>query len=195
MDLTKNFNEDFCNIYGYDLLEKLDEFFLYAMERTTGVSRQIDEWYCSSSVEKHDALNYSYHFDIYREVEDSDNEEICVTFYTGINVGCELVDYSLEGKSLATGSKTIQVVKGIEVDWSYYPDADGVRRKNIELVVMKHQDKILEMKAKQYYDNYVTGGGTVSTDNYYREYFDKLHSINIHWNYIYEDEEVFINYQ
>ena len=195
MDLSKDFNEDFISMYGEELLGKLDQFFLDAMGYTKSVSKQIDDWDCSSFVEKHDALNYSYHFQMYRELEGSDDEEVCVTFYTGVDVGCELVDYSLEGRSLVTGFKTVQVLKGIEVDWNQYPDAEGIRRNNIESIVMRHQDKILEMKAKQDYDNYVTGGGTVSTDTYYRDYFGKLRSRNIHWNYVYEDEEVYINYQ
>ncbi len=187
-----DFENEVVEKHGPEFLHKLNSFIETALEKNEGVSIEIGSWEVYSYLEKHDSLNYSYHFEAYnREEEDV---TIDFTFYTGIDVGCELVHYSLEGQSLKHSPKTIDVLVDLKPDWPKYPDANETKKNLITTVLNSHKDKIMDIYQKQDYDNYVTGGGTVKTQKYYEQQFNKYKEKGLHWICVYEQEEVYPNF-
>lgn len=195
MDMTNDFVRDVTDAYGDSFYLKLDVFIEKALEMDAGLHEGIDDWEASSSIEKHDQLNYSYHFDVYRKNDGVDDDEICFTFYTGIDVGCELVDYSIDGKSLMNQPRHERVLVDLVPDWSMYPNATDLLKKKVEIVLGHNKEKIMEIYRKQGYDNYVTGGGTIVTDKFYKSELDRFRGMNLHWELVYEDVEVDVTYR
>lgn len=193
------------NDFKTDVREKfseadLDTFYLYIdkrLEDTNDTSETINEWDCSLSIEKHDALNHSYHFEFNKE--DNSDISVCVSYYTGIDVGCEMVDFSVDGLSLLDKPLVIRVFSHVDIKWSQYLFLDEVKDKSelsqfkvmkIENLFRQYKEKIESLINKQSYDNYVTGGGTVSTNRYYREELQKIEDKGIFWDSVYVNETV-----
>lgn len=193
------------NDFKIDVVEKfsgedLDTFYLYIdkmLEDTNDTSETINEWECSLSIEKHDALNHSYHFEFNKE-EDSDIS-VCVSYYTGIDVGCEMVDFSVDGVSLLNKPLVVRVFSHVEINWSKYLFLAEAKNKSelsqfkimkIENLFKQYKEKIESLINKQGYDNYVTGGGTVSTNRFYREELQKIEDKGVFWDTVYTNETV-----
>ena len=141
-------------------------------------------WESSFEKEKHDALNYSYHISLCREVDD---QQIEVTFYTGIDVGCEMVHYSLEGDSITNRPNMVSVLVDLKLDWSRIKS--NVNPKIAQYMLDGSKEDILEIYRKQGYDNYVTGGGNCKTNKHYKSEFEKYHVRGLYWDCIYEEQE------
>jgi hypothetical protein len=66
---------------------------------------------------------------------------------------------------------------------------DRIKRQS-ETMLDYHKEKILDLYGKSSYDNYVTGGGTINTDQHYKDEFKKLNDRGIFWLPVYEEIEV-----
>lgn len=192
-DLTQDFNEEFLEKFTGEDLENIDAIIESILSDEE--SKNINSWVSSFEKEKHDALNFTYHVSITNtDIEDEDFE-ITLTFYTGIDVGCELVDYSFDGSSELHKTRFESVLSDITLDedavirnsnWD-----DKKRLLNLANQMFEHhKDEILDIYKKQNYDNYVTGGGTSKTNSHYQEQFDKFHKKGLYWNLVYEEVEV-----
>ncbi len=62
--------------------------------------------------------------------------------------------------------------------------------KKARIIFEREKSKILDLYNKQNYDNYVTGGGSTYTDNYYKEQFKKYTDNGLYWKLIYKEVEV-----
>ena len=183
MDMTADFNEDFSDKYSADDLLIVDSLMLLALEDDKDSS--IGNWESSLLREKHDALNYTYHISL-SKIDDPD-DIVEVSFYTGIDVGCELVDYSLGGCSLADKPMTQRVMYDLELDLSKMKQ--GINIKLAQAMLDGAKESIMELYSKQSYDNYVTGGGTVSTNSHYKDKLTKFHERGLYWKCLYREEE------
>lgn len=182
-DQTCDFEEGFIDKYSSDDLEAIMNLIDLAFDDKDSESN--NGWEMSLSKEKHDALNYTYHISLHK----TDDEDECIelSFYTGIDVGCELVDYSLGGLSLADKPNIQRVMYDLELDWSLIkPD---VSKKSAQTMLDGAKKEIMDIYSKQGYDNYVTGGGTTSTDKHYKEKLEKFNERGLYWNCLYRDEE------
>ena len=183
MDVTKDFNEDFTDKYSAEDLECIDLLILRALEDDEYSSN--GNWESSFSKEKHDALNHTYHISL-NKIDDPD-EAVEVSFYTGIDVGCELVDYSLGGCSLAYRPMTQRVMYDLKLDVTRL--SKGVAPDLAQYKLNQHKDEIMDIYSKQGYDNYVTGGGTASTNSHYKEKLARFNDMGLHWECLYREEE------
>ena len=182
-DQTVDFQNDFTEAYSDIELDIVWGLIEYALENDDSISG--GDWESSLSKEKHDALNYTYHISLNKI--DSEDEGVELSFYTGIDVGCELVDYSFDGCSLANEPMTQRVLFDLELDLSRIGKKTSVTIAQAVLKVKK--EEILEIYRKQGYDNYVTGGGTTNTDKHYKDKFDQFHKMGLFWTCLYRDEE------
>ena len=182
--------------------EDYDTFYIYIekmLEDDECISEIINGWNCSLSIEKNDALNHTYHFDFDREKNKYEDDTVSVSFYTGIQVGCEMVDYSLEGNSLVNQSKVISIFSHIEINWSKYlfhfnltekSELSEIQIKKIENIFNQNKEEIESIIQKQSYDDHVNGGGTFSTNSHYKNAFNKFENRNVFWNVVYKDQVV-----
>lgn len=182
-DLIDDFNEDFIGKYSLSDMAAVDDLILSALEDDKDSSK--GNWAASLLKEKHDALNYTYHISL-NKIDDED-EIVELSFYTGIDVGCELIDYSLSGLSLADRPNMQRVMYDLELDLSRMKQ--GVNLKLAQAMLDGNKKHIMEIYSKQNYDNYVTGGGTINTDKHYNNEFNRLNNIGLYWNCLYREEE------
>ncbi len=182
----QDFEDDFKLSYTAEDLEIVNKLIGEQLESDTGLYKTAGEWTADLSIEKHDALNHSYHISLSKD--ESDDEEISLTFYTGIDVGCELVEYSFCGNSILNTQKFEKVLDDLSVDWPRYK-AD-VNKNKIQWFLDASKDSIMEIYNKQNYDNYVTGGGTSVTDASYKEQLDSYRNRGLHWICEYKEIEV-----
>lgn len=187
-DQTMNFEEDFISKYSSEDLDSINSLLELGLDGE--VSESNGGWEISLSKEKHDALNYTYHFSLWKT--DDDDETVELSFYTGIDVGCELVDYSFEGLSLSDKPNMQRVMYDLELDLMLM-DA-GVNLKAMQTMLDGAKESIMDIYSKQGYDNYVTGGGTLSTDKHYKEKFKTYHNRGLYWTCLYREEEFDRNY-
>lgn len=194
MDQEDNFKEDFVNIYSEEEYDQISEAILLFLEGAEEKIKTVGVWCMSVSIEKHDALNETLHFDISKEGEDGEynDTEICLSYYTGIDVGCELIDYSFSGESLQYKPKYVTALTDIKPNWAMYNAMfpDGYNESLIQYKIDSVKDEIMEIYQKQNYDNYVTGGGTCKTNSHYKNKLDEFRERSIYWECIYEEVEV-----
>lgn len=191
VDVYEDFSYDYGLTYG-EGWEEVHSVVQKLLGNGEGGSETCGKWEGSSRIVKHDRLNYTYEITL-NSIDDED-QEIHLEFYTGIDVGCELVDYSFGGgASLPTTS--VRVAVGVKPDWSRYPTTLTENRKKLIIdVITGREDELLELHKKESYDNYVTGGGTVATNKHYKEKFDSYKERNIFFEFVYEDVIVDKNY-
>ncbi len=148
-----------------------------------------NNWTILQSVEKINALQYTHFITLSKESIGKDDEEVNLEYENGINNGTVLREYSLDGSGGKENlTRTERILKDIEIDWEQInPNAN---KKLVELVFNYDKNKILKLYNNQNYDDYVTGGGTNSTDRYYKEELEKFHNKGLFWNLIYEEVEV-----
>ena len=180
----KDFEDDFCDTYPDDNFEVISGLIDNLLESSTPQIETAGEWVASSSIEKHDALNFTYYISLSK---DDEEDGIELSFYTGIDVGCELVDMSFSGESAQYKPNMASVLDDLEIDWDKYPDIKDQRK--VWAVFSGHKAKILDIYNKQNYDNYVTGGGTSVTDRAYKAQLDKYRDMGLHWKFVYRDIE------
>ena len=182
-DVINDFKEDFTIKYSERDLDLVCALIDRALEDN---DEQLNNgWDVSLSKEKHDALNYTYHISLRK----TDDEDECVelSFYTGIDVGCELVDYSLGGLSLADKPMMQRVLFDLELDLSLM--GKGVSIKAAQAMLDANKKSIMDIYRKQNYDNYVTGGGTAKTNKHYKDRFERFNDRGLYWKCIYREEE------
>lgn len=182
-DQTEDFREDIVAKYSESDLDSILILIGFAFDNKDSESN--GGWEMLLSKEKHDALNYTYHVSLYKT--DDQDETVELSFYTGIDVGCELVDYSLGGLSIADKPNMQRVMYDLELDLSKMKS--GVNVKLAQAMLDSSKESIMEMYSKQGYDNYVTGGGTLNTNNHYKEKLEKFHKRGLYWNCLYREEE------
>lgn len=183
-DLSIDFNEDVSTKYTSIECDHIELLIMSLLEDDKEIPSSYG-WESSLTKEKHDQLNYSYHISLYREADD---HEIEVTYYTGIDVGCEMVHYSLEGDSITNRPMMVSVLTDLELDLSLIDSK--VNLKLAQHMLDGSKESIMEIYSKQNYDNYVTGGGTTKTINHYKDEFQKYHNRGLYWTCIYREEEV-----
>lgn len=193
-----DFKNEVIEKFSESDFQSIDSYIEKILEDTDDTSETINDWECSVSIEKHDSLNHSYYFEFKK-----DDGHICVSYYTGINVGCEMQEYSLDGDSELEKPKSISVFSHLVVDWLPYLIQHQKSEKSelcpnlvrkVENMFTQHKAKIEDLISKQNYDNYVTGGGTVSTNDFYRNEFNKIRKMGLYWDVIYKDEVVERNF-
>ena len=161
--MIRDFKEEFIsNLPGEDFSE-VDYLISLALESAEDQSSK-GGWELGLTIERHNALNDTYHMEITKENEEYD---ICISFYCGVDVGCEIVDYSFFGVSELYKPRFQSVLIDI------IPDYERIKNKNkklVESIFNSHKGEILDAYSKMNYDNYVTGGGTTNTNSHYKKY-------------------------
>lgn len=181
--MEQDFKDDLSAKYALVECDHIETLFLSCLEDEKELE-SIYGWESSLTKEKHDALNYSYHISLYRE---EDEHQIDVTFYTGIDVGCEMVHYSLEGESITDKPNMVRVLIDLKLDWSRIDS--NVNPKAAQYMLDGNKEHIMEIYSKQNYDNYVTGGGTTKTDSHYKNEFERFNDNGLYWTCVYEEQE------
>ena len=171
----------------------------------------------SVEIEKHNSLQKTYYFNINFDGVD---ESYFVEIENGINNGT-VVRSEYWGGSVSRDVE-IEVLDDIEPDLekmtNFFKDKDSTREMTIEtaqsiakefaitgcpnidmlyglMLFKKKKPDILKLYSNQNYDNYVTGGGTISTDKHYKSEFNSLHESGIFWKNIYKTELADRNFQ
>lgn len=186
MEEYQDFEDDFKLTYPAEELEDVNKLIQLTLESDDSLYKTAGKWTANVSIEKHDALNHSYHITLSKD--ESEDEEINLTFYTGIDVGCELVEHSFDGNSMLNTPKTERVLDDLSLDLSFYKTE--ILKKNAQIVLNHYKEDILEIYSKQNYDNYVTGGGTSKTNEHYRDKLESYKNRGLHWVCEYKEIEV-----
>lgn len=199
------FTLEFIKLFSGEEFEMVDNFITKKLEDTDTEADVVGDWYLSLDIEKINCLNHDYHFSFEKEGRE---EAVTISFKTGIDVGCEMMDYSLTGDSGLSIEKTVEVFSHIEIDWSsvvnHYNTRSQVKAKDkselpdlfvlkIENYLKNNKKSIEEKIRNKSYDDYVTGGGNVVCDKHYRSAFEEHESKGFFWNEVHEETEVFRN--
>lgn len=194
--MENNFKEEVIERFSISDYDLIGSYIDKSLESTDCPTETINKWECSVSLEKHDALNISYHFEFRNE---ENEKEIHVSFYTGIDVGCEMVDFSFEGQSVLNTPNVISVFSHIEIDWDKYLSLFKLNNKSelskiqifkVENLFRQNKNNIEKIINDQNYDNYHTGGGSIATNNHYKEKLNRFKNMKVFWNTVYKEEVV-----
>ncbi len=187
----KDFNEEFLEVYTKEDLKIIDNYIdtCYDGKCETGI------WECEHSIEKIHTLQDVFHF-TFTKNEDYDNQ-VCMSLAQGIDCN-EVIDYNFKGISEQYTTKTQEILTDVILDKERVQDFSGNKKPNwnlINLIFKDKKHKILDLYLKQNYDDYVTGGGTTSTDSHYLNEFKKLNDRGLFWTCVYKTIEVDRNIQ
>jgi len=149
-----------------------------------------NKYHCSIGVqrEKHNQLQYTFYYDITSDLYDI---EINLEVEDGINNGTQLNGYSFEN-TLEPSSRTVEILDDIELDEDFYLNSH-LSVEKARLIFPRYKEKIKKLISNKNYDDYVTGGGTSKTDEYYKSELDEIRDFGIHWICIYKKIEVDLN--
>lgn len=204
--MVQDFKGEFIELYGesnYIIVEKLINSACQASIRYKDYISKLGGWKCSLDIEKINALNSYYYINLYnKELE----AEINLEFGFGVDMQNELVEYSFDGTSSKYSIKTVTIIDNIILDEDkvklHFKNSENIIKnipnefleenllKKARIIFEREKSKILDLYNKQNYDNYVTGGGSTSTDNYYKEQFKKYTDNGLYWKLIYKEVEV-----
>lgn len=185
------FKDETIEKYGLSVYEMIDNVIQKGLEGEKSFSEKIGDWVSELSIEKNNVLNHTYHFSFYKKIENNvDDIEIALSFYTGVDVGCALVHYSIEGEDLKNKSVYKRVIVDIEIDWSKYIEPNEVLKAKLNNYLKSKKDLILKEISKSNYDDYVTGGGNLKIKEKYKEFFDKINKDGFYWKPVYDTIEV-----
>jgi len=164
---TNNFVDELCGIEPtYEIeLKKLEEHYKCKI---------------SFDIEKHNALQYTYYY----EVDFGYKENFFIEIESGISNGTQ-INREEWGYSSKPTSRTVQVLKDIVLDMNFYEKGSFLSKK-AQAVLNANKSKLFEWHRKNNYDNYVTGGNSKM----------KLEPLlkQFHLDYIYEEIEVGCNF-
>lgn len=121
-----------------------------------------------------------------------DQNIVQLMFESGINNGTQLNEYSINSEScLSNVYRFHEVVTDVEVDFETM-DRMGVKycKVKTEIMLQNNKSAILNLHSNQIYDNYVTGGGTNKTNEYYNSEIQKLNSKGLYWKYVSKTEAI-----
>lgn len=162
--------------------------------------RKLEEKYSPCEIyvdiEKHHQLQYTYYYDIdfYQE------EHFFVVIENGINNGTELISAKW-GFDSTPNSRTIEVLddiifdeEGFELWFSGAEDKKEFVKTKAKFIFESNKKELLKLHKEQSYDNYVTGGGTNKTDNYYSSKHKELKEKGVFYKHIYKEIEVDVNF-
>lgn len=137
---------------------------------------------CSISMdtEKHNALQYTYYFNVDFNLDES----LIIEIESGISNGT-VINRSEWGEYKRDWTTTANVLKDIVLDNYYYEEGSLLKMK-AEAVLKASKQKLFEFHRQNSYDNYVTGGNS-------KMKMDELLS-QLHLDYIYEEREVDRNF-
>lgn len=147
-------------------------------------------------IEKHNALQFTYYFD----VDFGKKENFYAEIESGISNGTRInsADWGINTKPT---SKTVEVMKDVvfneEAFNAWYSGKEenrGFTKVKALIFFERYKPELLTLHKNQNYDNYVTGGGTNKTDDYYKSRKNELSELGVFWEYIYEDKEVDCNF-
>lgn len=127
-------------------------------------------------IEKHNALQYTYFYD----VDFNRDENFFVEIESGINNGTQL-NSAEWGSSTKEDTKIVNVLKDIKLDNSYYESGSNLKRK-AQAILNANKQKLFDFHRQNNYDNYVTGGNS-------KMELDPLLK-QLHLDYIYDEQEV-----
>ena len=132
------------------------------------------------SIEKHNALQYTYFY----EVDFGKEEMFFVEIESGISNGTQLNNAEW-GQNTMSRTKTVEVLKDIVLDCDYYK-SDPFLKKKAQAVLSANKSKLFEFHRQNNYDNYVTGGNSkLKLDSFLSQ---------LQLKYIYEEQEVDCNF-
>ncbi len=186
-DLEIDFQEDFREKYGDDELEEVEVLIEEAFDSHKSDYFHGSKWSLSSDVEKHHALQLTYYMHLSKET-DGDDEKVSLEFESGISDGTQLRHYCLEGSSNMHDPNIVSVLDDLELDWDKVESK--LTRETVTNIFNAIKPEIMDIYGKQNYDNYVTGGGTIKTDDHYENEFQEFHDRGFYWKCIYKDIEV-----
>lgn len=130
-------------------------------------------------IEKHNQLQYTYYY----EIDFGDDRALHVEIESGINNGTR-INHEEWDVSSKPDSRTVEVLKDIVLDKDMYNDPFIMKK--AQAVLNANKGKLFEFHRQNSYDNYVTGGNS-------RMKMDSLLA-SLHLKYIYEEQEVDINW-
>ena len=188
----QDFEDEFNSTYGGVELTEAIGLIDKSLESDNSGIIKGELWAVSLDIEKISALQFTYHLNLYKEIEGQNDIEISLTFENGINNGTALNDYSFDGLSSKSEVKTHRVLIDLEIDVSKIKN--DFHEKKSKLILDGCKSEIMEIYSKQNYDNYVTGGGTTKTDSHYNNSLKKYNDRGLFWVCIYEDIEVDRNF-
>ena len=167
--------KDFCEDYEIKFDDYLPDEIHAAFEAITSdesSSYECEGWYFDIHIEKIHALQKNIHVSATNE----DDERICfyIVIESGINNGTVFGDYTL-GNTDQPNSKEIEVFNGVEFNCHFSNDPRQTRKARIFFNANK--STIEDIIKKQNYDNHVTGGGTMGTNEHYRDKLSKFKGI------------------
>lgn len=187
-----DFDKEFLEIFSQDDLKIVGQFIETKLEDYDDSSQTVGDWQLDLDIEKIDCLNHDYHFSFTKEGVEN---EVTISFNTGINVGCELISFSMVGESPVNTPNEVEVYSHIQIDWDKYCLDHNVKTKDelSSLFVMKVENLFNNFKSdiediisRQNYDKYVTGGHSVVCDKAYNKEFERFIKMGLHWEKCYE---------
>jgi hypothetical protein len=179
---------------NYNLTDEEIYIILTQLTSDDDVIIENDIFDISCEKEKIHNLQYEYHYHFYKE----NKHDICVSIASGIDYN-DITDYDFEGRSIVDEPLYTDIIDDIEIDWKQVllhidvkkkSDLEDYKIKRIEDIFEYHKADILEIYKKENYDNYMTGGGTTATNDYYNQLKNNLHSRGFYWKLIYKTVEV-----
>lgn len=186
-----------------DLLEELS-YYNHSDDEDRKYLRKIENdfniEYIDLKVEKHNQLQYTYYYDI------DFGEELpilSVEIENGINNGTRINHVDWESSTLPE-SRTVEILKDVIFceesfnKWCNDKNISEDRKPKLEQVAVslfeRNKSELMQTNKNQSYDNYVTGGGTIVTNKYYKDFYSNLKEKGVFWQFIYEDREVDVNF-
>lgn len=164
---TNGFVEDLCSV---DPIYQSD---IKALEEKYNCEISCD-------IEKHNALQYTYFY----EVDFKCKENFFVEIESGINNGTQInsEEWGVDTKEV---TKTINILKDFVLDMDFYEKGSFMAKK-AQAVLSANKNKLFEYYRQNNYDNYVTGGHS-------KLKIDPLLS-QLHLQNVYEEKEVYCNF-
>lgn len=121
------------------------------------------------------------------EIDKEDSFKIELLYENGINNGTQLNDYKINpSSSFMNATREYEIIEDIELDieqlesWSVRTGRKYSIQK-AQILLDNNRGDIMKLIKNQNYDNYVTGGGTNKTDDYYSKKKEELNMQGIFW--------------
>ena len=137
----------------------------------------------SCDIEKHNALQFTYFY----EVDFGKDKMYFVEIESGINNGTQLNNAEW-GFNTKETTKMVDVLVDIKLDESFY-EYNPFLKKKAQAILDANKNKLFEFHRQDNYDNYVTGGNSKMSLKKQNPLLAQLHL-----DYIYEQKEVDCNF-
>ena len=184
--MNEDFEIEFIDEFGIDLWKRFDVIWDDIIDGDFE-DNEVDGFDISCSKEKVNQLQENICVDI----TFGDNE-IQLMYESGISNGTQLNDYSINSNSdLSDIDREYEVAIDVVVDYVKM-DRLGVKysKEKAEMLLSNHKENILNWHHAKSYDDYVTGGGTIKTNEYYRRKKQEINNLGLHWLIVTQTEVV-----